>query len=121
MGLWLVLFSGKTGSFIFKSLKSNTMDYSQFVDYNNVAHINLYLADPASRMTGYIEIADKALSIGEVANLMMEDTEVSVDVFNDMLRDQQLVVNMGPIYSIPNDEYVDCIGLEPYYLIKRRK
>ena len=97
------------------------MDYSKFVDYNEVAHINLYLANPTSNMRGYIEIVDKSLPIGEVANIMMEDTEVSVDIFNDLMDEHQLAIYMGPIYNIPNDEYVDCIGLEPYYLIKRRK
>lgn len=100
-------------------------DLSHLSDLCTVESINNHLKSEDGLMTGTIEILDKDLEIGKVASSFVsseDDEEVLAEIGKNVLRwiqNKQILVNIGPLVYEKN-VYVDCIAVEPYFVIKRR-
>lgn len=84
-------------------------------DLDRVSYINTYLR--AGTRDGYVEVLDRNLDIGEVGDAMIDG---SVEQYKAWLEAKQIVYTPGPIITARPDEYVNCIDVEPFYLIKKR-
>lgn len=84
-------------------------------DLDRVSYINTYLR--AGTRQGYVEVLDKNLEIGEVGDAMIDG---NTDKYIEWLNAKQISYADGEITTARADEYVNCIDIEPFYLIKKR-
>lgn len=92
-------------------------DLSFMMDLSKIGNINGHIDGVEFR--GYIEILNSSLEIGKVAGTMTDkEGDSHLHQFELWLKNKD--ISYGEIIEGEDDEYVECIALPPFFIIKRR-